>query len=235
MKKESPILFSTDMVQAILNGSKTKTRRVVNSRNCTGFGIDKTLLDFTCIYDNSPFGVKVPQKEYGNDDLKLNWRGTSKLGKKGDLLWVRENFGFHRDEDGDYVAFMADFAEDDSFRMDTKWKPSIHMPKAACRIWLEITDVRVERLQDISEADAMAEGVVLESEYQILEEWKEGWRNYILPDESVFRQDTAKESFETLWDSINGKPKEGKPDVSWNANPWVWVYSFKVISTTGKP
>jgi hypothetical protein len=106
--------------------------------------------------------------------------------------------------------------------MGIKWKPSIHMPKDVCRIWLEVTNVRAERLHDITEEDARAEGIREFTKDDKL-------CKYGLPDwnwQDMFR--TAKQSFMQLWCMINGFE-------SWNENPWVWVIEFKVLSTTGKP
>jgi hypothetical protein len=167
MKKEIPILFSSTMVQAIIAGRKTMTRRIVKPQP-----IDNTEVD--------------------------------------------GNF-FHGNHKG-YVTtlFKADVAENkfDGY----KWKPSIHMPKEAARIWLEVTEVRVERLHDITEEDAIAEGV------EKLNNW---WKDYT-SDQDAYDMQTAMCSFDSLWKKINGEE-------SWNENPWVWVVSFKVLSTTGKP
>jgi hypothetical protein len=98
-----------------------------------------------------------------------------------------------------------------------KWKPSIFMPKKKCRIFLEITDVRVERLQDISEEDAIAEGI---KKTWINDDIKQcRFKNYINDGKG---SKSPIDSFNSLWVSINGKD-------SWKANPWVWVYEFKVV------
>lgn len=153
--KEYPIIFNTEMVRAILDGRKTQTRRVMNNQPCTLSGET----------------ISVQQ-----DDFNFRWVGdlhndTSgwfpcPLGKIGDRLWVRETwrkFDFS-DECGcseypcgcpENGAIMYRATQDDG---ESKWRPSIHMPRWASRIILEITDVRVERLQDISEQDAIAEG-----------------------------------------------------------------------------
>lgn len=97
--------------------------------------------------------------------------------------------------------------------LDEKWKPSLFMPKEACRIWLEVTNVRLERLQDISEEDAIAEGVISEK-IDAIHKWKDYSRQGYLP--------IAKFSFFSLWEKINGKE-------SVSENPWVWVYEFKKV------
>jgi hypothetical protein len=141
-----------------------------------------------------------------------------KYGKPSDMLWVREtwqestflpkddpDFGYIYRASGNGMAWEQG---DDTWR----WKPSIHMPKSASRIWLMIEDIRVERVQEINEEDAMAEGV----DYH--------WYNK----EANIKIQSAKSLFKELWVSINGQ-------ASWNANPWVWVIQFRVLSTTGKP
>jgi hypothetical protein len=176
VKNEKPILFSTPMVQAILEGRKTMTRRIVK---------DKFL-----IQGNPKFSTR-------NSELT----GVCPYGKVGDVLWVREKFFKHNEHEIWYAAENFPRIIDTDY---VKWKPSIHMPKAAARIWLEITNIRVERLWEISDEDAKAEGV----------KPKEGmWFKRIQ------RYD---EAFSELWQSINGEQ-------SWNENPWVWVVEFKKI------
>lgn len=227
--KEKPILFSTPMVQAILDGRKTQTRRAITPNNTTGFSIKRKLLDFSTIFSNGKFGVKVPQIEGNQDSMTRQiWRGQCRW-EVGDLLWVRETVGLS----GDRIFYRADQSEMENAGLrgmyDFSWTPSIHMPKDAARIWLEVTEVRAERLNAISEDDAKAEGV---ESFTSFSPNKAGVliTNYVTYGaKKIYPSDvnTAKTSFETLWESING---EG----SWNTNPWVWVVCFKVVSTTGK-
>ena len=148
------------------------------------------------------------------------------FGQPGDRLWVRETFidlrgtGVeHRpDPDGPlqryaYAADCRPGSHSDEARKDfgLKYKPSIHMPRAACRILLEITDVRVERLQGISEDQAKAEGVRLYTDHAELGDW---WH---VDGIETYSADPHK-SFELLWPSVGG---------NWSANPWVWVVEFK--------
>jgi hypothetical protein len=190
--KDTPILFSTPMVQAILEGRKTMTRRVVNPQPP----------HWTWnLYPSDKLQTKLRDGKYVN----------CPYGKPGDLLWVRESWrfaggGFDGKPDTSVMS-PNDFIYKADEDWNGPWKPSIHMPKSAARIWLEVTDVRVERLQEITETDAIAEGVRLEDS----KKW--------------FKHTHV---FEELWQSING------PD-SWEANPWVWVVSFKGLSTTGRP
>lgn len=139
-------------------------------------------------------------------------------GKVGDVLWVRETSTQESitDEAPFKTIYKADVGE--NYPMGSnKWKPSIFMPKSACRIFLEITDIKIERLQDISEEDAKAEGV---------ETKKGSWGTvHFIDYTSNVRGsgfDWAKQSFKTLWQKINGSE-------SWEENPFVWVIKFKQI------
>lgn len=243
MTREVPILFSTEMVQAILRGEKTQTRRLVKPQPSSGVR-------------KSPF-VKSGLEDGHGTELKAKYLPD-------DLLWVREGWyirAWHEYENELMIAFTAggksmeyypenheDFNRyweqscNDLTKAGRRWdeetecyqdveltdfrrRPSIHMPKDVARIWLKVTDVRLERLQYISEEDAKAEGVkrVVNGDEDFDSICYENYLNtgYIdLP--------TAKQSFETLWKKINGAD-------SWKANPWVWVVCFEVVSTTGKP
>jgi len=210
--KETPMRFSSSMVQAILAGNKTQTRRtkgldVINKIEDKAKSEDDVDRWFIDGYTDGLLWVE-------DLDTLESFSIECPYGKPGDLIWVRETFTYVlRDHAPDllegarsntqfvYKASMHDdwmkYAKE---KYGYKWKPDIHMPKAACRIWLEITDVRVERLQDISEKDAKAEG----SQTAI---------------QSVVKT-SAKNKFGTLWISIKGQE-------SWNANPFVWVIEFK--------
>jgi hypothetical protein len=275
--KERPILFSTDMVQAIMDCSKTQTRRLVKN-----FEINENIqgnYNFVSASGKYSAGINCT-----TEDLNTSFMGIveySPYGKKGDLLWVREawrpigwdgeRFGVkvefkdgaticehlfdNPDKDLDFEMKCSDIMHDKDVDYDTEtpngseawsgelirkhmpWKPSIHMPKAAARIWLLVEDVQVQRLQDISEEDAKSEGVqscvATKELFGARAQGLRLYRNYDRSDHSLKDHpcngfDTAKVSFETLWESINGKD-------SWNENPWVWVVKFKVLSTDGKP
>ena len=199
--KERPILFSAPMVRALLAGTKTQTRRVVKklplnlNRETNSIEVDDANIE------NGRFVKMIP----------------CPYGQPGDRLWVRETFGhFERNENfapGCDVFYRAD---GESLAVEP-WRPSIHMPRWASRITLEVTGVRVERLQDISEADARAEG--------IFPHVRGGWHwlkhdSSNLDDWNQFGYKTAALAFRALWVSING------PD-NWAENPWVWVVEFK--------
>lgn len=181
--KERPIIFSAPMVRAILAGAKTQTRRVVKFK--PWHQIEER-------YDGSPWPWM-----YDDDRAADHWLPCP-YGQAGDRLWVRESFCDARQAAAGRVLYRA------SGDTACGWKPSIHMPRFASRITLEITSVRVERLQDISEADARAEGI---SRAEC-----PGWH--------------ATTDFRALWAAING------PE-SWDANPWVWVVEFQRINQTG--
>ena len=148
--------------------------------------------------------------------------GKAPLGKPGDRIYVRETFSQH--PEWGQLAFRADgeeFEDADGWLWEPKWMPSIHMPKELARIWLEITSVRVERLQSISNEDAIAEGVNRishgrEGSYYSAIRNEQHPKNWIYPDDA----------FRELWESTGG---------DWDANPWVWAIDFKVLSTTGRP
>lgn len=219
---EKPILFSTEMVNAILAGNKTMTRRVFTGETYGEFesmcriveGIPKNLLN--------RWGAMF---KGGDDILPVRNFTPSPYGFVGDLLWVRETTCIAPkrfatpddscipDPDGDmrYVSYKADGHSEDAMRdYGLKWTPSIHVPKWAARIWLKVKSVRVESLQDASEEEAEKEGI-------------DFLRYYPDADETL----TAKELFMCLWDSINGKPRKDGQDISWKANPWVWVVEFE--------
>ena len=196
-----PILFSTPMVKAILDGRKTQTRRVIKDKDITNnFDIDVDGSVYA--YIDQETGDSYPPTAIAKYQV-------------GDILWVRETWS--KDENGEYV-YRTNYGttEDDSFPPSMfKWKPSIHMPKEAARIFLKVTDVRVERLQDISEEDARAEGCIT--------------FNYNSGDgkfEDVLEFDlTARDTFCELWQRLNLKRGYG-----WETNPWVWAIEFEKIS-----
>ncbi|MEI6823791.1 MAG: hypothetical protein WCL51_17820 [Bacteroidota bacterium] len=204
--KELPILFSTPMVQALLEGRKTMTRRVKGLEE-----VIKNPENVKEMFSNINHDFIFIMKTISNnqfDRIKCHARYSI-----GDFLWVRETFAPAIDD----FAYKADYSESvlKEDRNKGLWKPSIFMPKTAARIWLKIIDVRVERLKDISEEDAS----------------KEGADGYIIRNHPGLIADklpTAKDDFCILWKNINGYD-------SWDKNPWVWVYSFEVISKNGRP
>lgn len=194
--KERPILFNGAMVRAVLDGSKTQTRRVMKQPPC---------------FVNGEVANVCP------------------YGSVGDRLWVRETFVqgwdiepvtdrlMQYDDEGNELPKTTwyratdshiHWSNDDGWETNVPWKPSIHMPRWASRITLEITSVRGERLQDISETDALAEGIYPVEVF--------GEKRFAHCHGVSFL--TAQDAYRDLWDSIYK---------SWEANPWVWAVEFK--------
>lgn len=194
--KERPILFNGAMVRAVLDGSKTQTRRVMKQPPC---------------FVNGEVGNVCP------------------YGSIGDRLWVRETFvqGWDIEPVTDCLMQFDDegnelpkktwyratdshihWSDDDGWETNVPWKPSIHMPRLASRITLEVTGVRAERLQDISQSDARAEGAPPSHPSIDVVSRKFGYADF------------PRSWFGQLWEQING-------DGSWDENPWVWVVEFR--------
>ena len=208
--KETGMLFTSPMGRAILEGRKTKTRRVAKPVKHPDLGN---------LYTPGALAM-------GREPQHVIDRACP-FGQPGDHIYVRETFSRH--PKWGQLAFRADgeeFEDADGWLWEPKWMPSIHMPKELARIWLEITGVRLERIQDISEADALAEGI---SGYPFRpdDDWPICTGYTHLPDDGACGLwPTAKEAFSKLWTSTGG---------DWDANPWVWAIDFKVLSTTGLP
>lgn len=219
--KERPILFSAPMVRAILDGSKTQTRRAFS---------EKLKFKLDCAARIGEVSFFVDEQRLGKNDLGYVL-DFCPYGQAGDRLWVRETHyekGEWRRQDwpdaddfywaghGEYLYAATDEKPKNGYRT---W-PSIHMKRKASRILLEIVSVRVERLNDISEEDAQAEGIELVGGAASVSPW----RNYRKgePGEMNLHCSTPQRSFMTLWESING-------DGSWQTNPWVWVIEFKRV------
>lgn len=209
--KERPILFSGPMVRAILDGRKTQTRRVVKPQ--PRFHADGGPGWY-------PDGDAKQRKHYGTLDHFRRGMPTDfcPYGVPGDRLWVRETWAVDapldevRREREDLMG-SVDFGHGPYFRADPvhensglTWRPSIHLPRWACRLTLEVVNVRVERLQDISERDCLAEGIGCATEGTTVAEFG-----------------MAKRMYRELWDSINAKR------TPWASNPWVWVVEFRKV------
>ena len=203
MKNEKPILFSGEMVRAILEGCKTQTRRVIKHQPIRG--------NVYLTKDDNVWAAQTDRSVVTYFNCKHGWRG--------DRLWVKETFQLNTPPSG--FIYRAD---DVSGHIQTRWKPSIFCTRKASRITLEITSVRVERLKDISEVDAKAEGITPR-------QYRDDtfWTNYLKGtkpkggvDGEVIAFRSPIESYSSLWNSINGAG-------SWDANPWVWVIEFKKI------
>lgn len=217
--KERPILFSTEMIQAILDGRKTQTRRLIKPQPKP---------------DMELFGWKLPeylQIAFGKN-TKIDTLHKNRYGEKGDLLWVKETFQIRSQKAIDMGFDQFYYKAGWKGCTDGGWIPSIHMTKAAARIWLQIESVHAERLKDIQSDDAIAEGIekVYDEHYK-----DELFKNYSksasirkLYNDGGINYYSAKISFKSLWESIHGSG-------SWHKNPWVWVVKFKTLSTTGRP
>lgn len=188
MSNLKPILFNTAMVQAILDGRKTTTRRIA-----------KGLKDATKV-TNGDF--KWSYKQSWMNDLGLEIYAPYHI---GDILYVRETFQQLTDENG--INYIYKASGDYSDIIGLRWIPSIHMPKKAARIFLKVTDVRVERLQDIDYEGCKSEGV--KAGY-------DGWLG----------------EWKSLWDST--LKKDQIEQYGWNANPYVWVIEFERCERTSE-
>ena len=219
--KERPILFSAPMVRAILEGRKTVTRRAVKPQQPEGHKWRGWILDSACTKEIG----KASWGECTGPLQRNSVYASCPYGKPGDRLWIRETFidlrgtGVeHRpDPDGPlqryaYAADCRPGSHSDEARKDfgLKYKPSIHMPRVASRILLEITDVRVERLQDITYEQAAAEGV-----------HRGPMREWCASDEGGACHKYPVPAFRDLWQSVGG---------DWDANPWVWVVEFRRVT-----
>lgn len=195
--KEKPILFSTEMFRAILAGNKTQTRRVIKPR-----------------YRKNETGLEVSIGNLGRyiniiDEHGCHTRDYSPLYEIGDILWVRETWQentIHNEKDKKEIPYL--YKADPDGVLLRSWKPSIHMPRKAARLFLEVKSVRVERLQDITGIDVLAEGIDNGRSKSIITE--KCWENM------------QRESFAEIWNKYYAKR-----GYSWNSNPWVFVYEFE--------
>lgn len=203
MSRVLPILFNTEMVRAVMDGRKTVTRREIkklpDNAEFSGWLLDST------VYEDD--------KDIGKAGFKVHRQPTEKAGclfvrppcQVGDILYVRETWQcLNPYSDKEYVyraSCDADYAKDIG-----KWHPSIHMPKEAARIWLKVTDVQVERLQDITAQQAEKEGMTEKQK-------------------SVLSMDEYWYWFKELWKSTIKKVEIDK--YGWSSNPWVWVIEFE--------
>lgn len=221
---EKPILFNTDMVRAILEGRKTCTRRVIKNKYDNAditFFENKYGKRLVYMQNDTPKDII---HEDGSRTCHLKaYEEIKKPYEVGDILWVRETWcdattDLYVDSDLELGDCKYIFKVDDNGRiqpiieLDVKrWRPSIHMPKEAARIFLEVTSVRAERLKDIAEDGAKAEGAISTA----IE--NEDGTDYV----GLY----AIENFREIWNSTIKKEERHK--YGWKANPWVWVIEFK--------
>ncbi|CAN0620418.1 conserved protein of unknown function [Burkholderia multivorans] len=216
--KEHPILFSAPMVRAILDGRKTQTRRIVKWRDVRT-GLNLRFSGLTASAVGNAWVLESPTR------ASHEWRCAPTQcphGHIGDRLWVRETWAQPTTLDPGPTFYRANYPycvpqgfENVPAESEITWKPSIHMPRAMARITLEITGVRVERLQSISEDDAIAEGV--DGQMCAAAVGRAPSRAKLLP--------VAVHGYAHLWESLNAARGHG-----WDANPWVWVIEFRRIT-----
>lgn len=199
-----PILFNSEMVRAILEGRKSCTRRVIKPQPqiccADGYIYDKIAKNLYC-------------KGCGNPFINSKYKECMSKYQVGDYLYVRETWA----ENNFGLFFRADYPQDNCPEMECneKWRPSIHMPKVAARIFLRVTDVRVERLQDITNDDCHKEGID--------ESGSANFGSHYNPR----KYDFSIEKYHTLWDTTI-KPAD-IPLYGWGANPWVWAIEFERV------
>ena len=205
-----PILFSTEMVRAILDGRKTCTRRSVISRQFLGMLPDKCK---NAAPDEFLKGKRMMFKPYCDmTDAELIMTAYKAPYEPGDILYVRETWHKYIKRVGDgknchlavFYVYKASVANSED--ANEPWKPSIYMPKEAARIWLKVTDVRVERLQEIASEQISREGVEVEYPH-------------------VLNGEEKRYAFSTLWNSTIKKTDLDR--YGWDANPFVWVIEFE--------
>ncbi|WP_333887761.1 hypothetical protein [Clostridium sp.] len=230
---EKPVLFNTEMVNAILNGKKISTRRPIKPQPpewAEEFGFTFFTPDRHISYrGNSKCG-------YGESSIKMPYC-------KDDILYVRETWASCKNEKpkiaipADYKDVLYFYKADDIRNSDgstIKWHPSIHMPKVATRIFLKVTDVKVQRIQDITEEEALHDGIQAYTKdrkhYKYctnIDSWNKNFKPSKEYDETAWQSmpETAKEAFHLLWDNIYAKQGYG-----WDANPWIWIIEFERIN-----
>jgi hypothetical protein len=217
--KERPILFSAPMVRALLDGTKTQTRRVA----CKG----TIPAQYINAREYAPGRWRLFDAEHPDASLAQYTMPPCPYGQPGDRLWVREAIRLVPDQEPDDGTgrVLSTYGADGALTVADAWPwkrsylPPMHCPRGLSRIDLEVAGVRVERLQDISEADALAEGIDMESDYASLCLSIAAAASY--PND-LPRGSAAVAVYKALWEQINGAG-------SWAANPFVWVVEFKAV------
>lgn len=219
--KERGMIFNGEMVRAILDGRKTQTRRIMKVQPSEDFTPMNMALetDYKArwytpgVVDKDGYLQPASKKVFGVSNENEGY--SCPFGAVGDRIWVRETWArYNIDQNSHDIAYRATTPAD--WPEEGRWRPSIHMPRWASRILLEITDVRVERLNAISEEDAEAEGIDMEALYDSQDCYD------CIADHNMTGRPTVTGVFKYLWESIYGEE-------SWKANPWVWVIEFKRV------
>lgn len=223
------MIFNGEMVRSILDGRKTQTRRIMEVQPSDGFhpthnGYD---LDLNAhwytpgVVDKNGYLQPAKKDVFGVADENEGY--TCPFGAVGDRIWVRETWAEAGAGAPDLKLYRANYPEHVPTHYENvppvdeiRWTPSIHMPRWASRLTLEITGVRVERLNGISETDAEAEGIDMEALFEAQDCYD------CIADHNMTGRPTATGAFKYLWESIYGEE-------SWKSNPWVWVIEFKVV------
>jgi hypothetical protein len=201
MPKFIPMLFSTPMVQAIQNGTKTQTRRIIKPQPKQS--------DVSKVGGINQYQIFKPN-QCEQIDKKIN---------VGDIIWVRETFS----EGTDKIIYRSNVCSKWDLPDNCKWKPSLFMPKSACKYFLEVSNVRIERLNNISNNDSINEGLEWKESqaFKDLFGYEKAYKDY-MKDVTMYLKSPI-ESYKSLWNKINGIG-------SWDKNPFVWVYTFKLLS-----
>ncbi|MBP6386376.1 MAG: hypothetical protein KA327_07100 [Pseudarcicella sp.] len=207
-----PMLFSTPMVKALLNGTKTQTRRICPVQPIDNRNWKHSILVETTDKDEKKNVGKIHFCLLKNEFTiaESDDRFFKPVAKVGDIIWVRETY---RDIEQDFGNPRYEYKATENINLIDKWKPSLFMQKDACRLWLKVVNVRIEKLHQITDEDARSEGVEYSTEF--------GYKLYSKND-FFSKHLSASDSYMSLWEKING---EG----SWKSNPWVFVYEFEVI------
>jgi len=220
MSKEKSIILSTEEVRSVLDGRKTMARRVIKPQpdHC-----HRDIIGKEKPYNVDDWNKLIPQ--VGEMEIKPPHQ-------VGDILWVRETWcmvtalndceGKHSNQCGGIDSWDYYKADGKTLPSDFKWNPSIHMPRAAARLFLKVKDIRVERLQEISIGEICKEGIETDCR-DCIDHYGECGEENDEDDECGLHDDTFS-NFESLWNSINAKRGYG-----WDSNPWVWVISFERI------
>jgi hypothetical protein len=222
--QEHPILFNGDMVRAILEGRKTQTRRPLKIQPPSSSCQIATFIESTSREDRKKEG-KLHWVKLSPDGLSVIYNQgkyfACPFGQPGDRLWVRETWAWIGSETNGHYVYRSNYLPEQQYFVT--WQPSIHMPRKASRIILEIDEIGAERIQDITEDEAMAEGI---------REWTKDGELYkyghIEPGDQgctpwSAMPKTVMGAYKSLWNGIYTE------DLNWEANPWVWVVKFHKV------